>query len=57
MVKLELQSSKSEVRRMIRNAGVRIDGEKVEEVNLQVQVENGLVVQVSKRKFAKIKIT
>ncbi|MCY7493668.1 tyrosine--tRNA ligase [Bacillus safensis] len=56
LVELELQSSKSEARKMIQNGGVRLNGKKVEEFDLQIQVENDLVVQVGKRKFAKIKM-
>lgn len=55
VVKLELLSSKSEVRRMINNNGIKLNGEKVEDPQLEVLITDGLVVQVGKRKFIKIK--
>ncbi|WP_017726557.1 tyrosine--tRNA ligase [Halalkalibacterium ligniniphilum] len=55
LVELKLQASKGEARRMIQNGGVKLNGEKVEDVQLQVQIEDGLIVQVGKRKFAKIR--
>jgi tyrosyl-tRNA synthetase len=54
---LGLVSSNSEARRMILQGGVRIDQEKVNDVELQVSVEEGMVVQVGRRKFARVKIT
>ncbi|KZE69237.1 tyrosine--tRNA ligase [Fictibacillus phosphorivorans] len=54
IVELELLTSKSEARRMIANRGVKINGEKVEDTNLVVQINEGLIVQVGKRKFVKI---
>ncbi|MFV2047116.1 tyrosine--tRNA ligase [Metabacillus sp. YM-086] len=54
VVKLELLSSKSEVRRMINNNGIKLNGEKVEDPQLEVSVTDGLIVQVGKRKFIKI---
>jgi tyrosyl-tRNA synthetase len=56
LVELNLLSSKSEARRMIENRGVKINGEKIEDTGLQVPITEGLVVQVGKRKFVKIKI-
>lgn len=54
LVALELQKSKSEARKMIQNGGVRINEEKIEDIHLQVQVVDGLVIQVGKRKFVKL---
>ncbi|MDM5317134.1 tyrosine--tRNA ligase [Fictibacillus sp. b24] len=56
IVELKMLPSKSEARRMIGNRGVKINGEKVEDTNLLIQVEEGMIVQVGKRKFVKIKI-
>jgi len=53
-VKLSLFSSKGEARRMISNGGVKINGEKLIAEQLVVDIENGMVVQVGKRKFKKI---
>jgi tyrosyl-tRNA synthetase len=55
VVELELLTSKSEVRRMINNNGIKLNGIKVEDPQLQVLMTDGLVVQVGKRKFIKIK--
>lgn len=54
LVELKLQSSKSEARRMIQNGGVRVNEEKVSDVNLLVGITDGLILQVGKRKFVKL---
>lgn len=54
---LGLVSSNGEGRRMIQQGGVRINQEKVADFNEQILVENGMVVQVGKRKFAKVKLS
>lgn len=56
LVHLQLQSSKSEARRMIQNGGIKINGEKVNDPQLVVSIIDNLIVQVGKRKFVKIKI-
>ncbi len=53
---LELLPSKSEVRRMIKNGGIRINQEKVMDPAFTVSVSDGLVLQVGKRKFIKLKL-
>ncbi len=53
---LKLVPSNGEARRMIQGGGVRIDQEKVSDVQLRVVPQDGMVVQVGKRKFAKIKL-
>lgn len=55
LVELKLLSSKSEARRMIKNNGVKLNGNRVEDTDLQVIISDGLIVQVGKRKFVKIK--
>jgi len=57
LVELKLQSSKSEARRMIKNGGIRLNGEKVTDDKLLVTIEDGLIVQVGKRKFVELKAT
>jgi len=45
-------TSTSEAIRLIKSGGIRIDGEKID---LQYQIEkNNFLIQVGKRKFAKI---
>ncbi|TES53248.1 tyrosine--tRNA ligase [Halalkalibacterium halodurans] len=54
LVTLDLLPSKGEARRMVQNGGVKLNGEKIEDVQLQVEIEDGLIVQVGKRKFKKL---
>ncbi|WP_100373786.1 tyrosine--tRNA ligase [Bacillus sp. FJAT-45037] len=54
LVELKMMSSKGEARRMVQNGGVKVNEEKVEDVQAQIQIEDGLIVQVGKRKFAKL---
>ncbi len=56
LVQLKLLSSKSEARRMIDNRGVQLNGEKVEDNQLQVIISDNLIIQVGKRKFVKLKL-
>lgn len=51
----ELASSNSEARRLIKQGGVKIDGEKVSDFNLNIPVDKEFVLQVGKRKFVRIK--
>ncbi|HAA09950.1 MAG TPA: tyrosine--tRNA ligase, partial [Syntrophomonas sp.] len=43
----------SDGRRMLHQAAVRVNGEKYSEENLSIQ--DGMVIQVGKRKFVRIK--
>ncbi|MEW4217684.1 tyrosine--tRNA ligase [Rossellomorea marisflavi] len=54
LVNVNLLPSKSEARKMIKNNGVKIDGAKVDDPNLIVRVQEGMTVQVGKRKFIKL---
>ncbi|MGM7681259.1 tyrosine--tRNA ligase [Cytobacillus sp. Hm23] len=56
LVKLKMQNSKSEARRMIKNGGIRINTIKINNSNLLVNIEDGMILQVGKRKFVKIKV-
>lgn len=49
----KLSPSKSELRRMAKGGGVKVNQEKIEDLN-SVTLENELVVQVGKKKFIKI---
>jgi len=51
-----LVASTSEAIRMINQGAVKIDGEKVDDVKLELQSTVGQVYQVGKRKFARVKI-
>ena len=55
--KMELCSSSSEARRQILGGGVRIDGEKITDPNLEFEVPEdliGKILQVGKKKFQRI---
>jgi tyrosyl-tRNA synthetase len=54
LVTLHLQTSKSEARKMIKNGGVRMNGEKVFNNELKVLMTEEFVLQVGKRKFLKV---
>ncbi|MDT9024163.1 tyrosine--tRNA ligase [Rossellomorea yichunensis] len=56
LVEINLHGSKSEARRMIQNGGIRINSEKVLDMQLEVEIEDGLIVQVGKRKYKKLRI-
>ena len=52
-----LVSSTSEAMRMIRQGAVRIDGAKVEDIELSLSAGTSGIFQVGKRKFLKIRLT
>ncbi|MDK2123382.1 tyrosine--tRNA ligase [Parachitinimonas caeni] len=51
---VNLVTSTSEARRQIEGGGVKVDGGKVEDLKLQIAKGTTLVVQVGKRKFARV---
>ncbi|USG67197.1 tyrosine--tRNA ligase [Brevibacillus ruminantium] len=53
---LKLADSKGEARRMVQQGAVKINEEKVSDINQQVALADEMVVQVGKRKFAKLKL-
>ncbi|MBB6698386.1 tyrosine--tRNA ligase [Clostridium algidicarnis] len=55
IVYAKLASSNSEARRLITQGGVRINGEKVNDFN-DVKLKDEDIIQVGKKKFAKIKL-
>jgi len=54
LVLAKLAPSKSEARRLVKQGGVKIDGKKVNELG-EIETTSGMVIQVGKRKFVKIK--
>jgi tyrosyl-tRNA synthetase len=52
--KLGLVATNGEGRRMIQQGGVRINQQKVTDPQAKVEVQGGMVVQVGRRKFAKV---
>jgi len=60
MVDAGLAPSKSEARRLIKQGGVKIDGETANAIDLELQKnkdEKEHIIQVGKRKFARVRIT
>jgi tyrosyl-tRNA synthetase len=57
MVDANLAPTKSEARRLIQQNGVKIDGETVTSIELELTAGLATVLQVGKRKFARINIT
>lgn len=53
---LNMLNSKSEAKRMIENKGVRVNGEKVEDIHFHLTISDGLIIQVGKRKFVQIQL-
>jgi tyrosyl-tRNA synthetase len=51
-----LINSKSEARRLIEQGGVKINGEKVDDPNLDLTVKEGMVVKIGKFNFVKLVI-
>jgi len=57
LVHCKLVSSSSEAKRMIMQSAVSINGEKINDPNEEITPTEGTVIQVGKRKFAKLTIT
>ena len=57
MIKIGLAQSKGEAKRLIQQGGVKIDGEKVENPQMEITLSeaDALVLQVGKRRFVKIR--
>lgn len=51
-----LTESTSEAGRLIQQGGVRMDGDRVQDKNLHIEAKKTIVLQVGKRRFAKIQI-
>jgi tyrosyl-tRNA synthetase len=49
-----LVDSNSEARRMIKQGAVSIDDKRYDKMNLDIEVKDGMVIKVGKRRFAKI---
>jgi len=51
-----LVDSNSEARRMIKQGAVTIDDKKYEKINLDLEVKDGMIVQIGKRRYAKLRV-
>ncbi len=56
LVKCDLVPGGGEAKRMIKQSAVRIDGKKVNDPNAEITPADGMVIQVGKRKFARLKV-
>lgn len=54
LTQLAIASSNSEAKRAIQQGSVKINGEKITDGDAKITVSDGMIVQVGKRKFAKI---
>ncbi len=55
LLELGLVASSGEGRRMVQQGAVKIDEQKVEDANLELEPKSGMIIQVGKRKYVKIK--
>ncbi len=55
LVELALVRSHSEARRLIGQGGVAVDGKRIGDVEAEVEVREGMVIRVGKRRFARIR--
>ena len=46
--------SKGEAKRLIKQGGVTIDGEKITDSSISIKIEDGQILKVGKRKFVKL---
>ncbi len=54
LVEKGLAKSKSEARRLVEQKGVKVGGQTVDDINTRLEVKDEVVLQVGKRKFAKV---
>ncbi len=52
----KLVSTGGEAKRMVKQGGVKIDDKKISDPNTEITPENGMVIQVGKRKFAQLSV-
>ena len=54
LTKAGLTQSNTEARKLIKQGGVSIDGEKISDENFQIAPEDSMIIQVGKRRFVKL---
>ena len=54
LTELGFASSRGEAKRLIQGGGVKLDGEKISDMSYSVTVQNSIILQAGKRKFAKL---
>jgi len=56
LVEANLVSSTSEGKRLIKQGAVKINGEKIVDQDAEVELQDGMIIKVGKRKFMKIRV-
>jgi tyrosyl-tRNA synthetase len=56
ILKVKFAPSKGEAKRLVTQGGVSTNGEKITDINSIIQIENGMILKVGKRKFIKLKL-
>ncbi len=52
----KLVETSGEAKRMVQQGGVSIDGQKAADANAEITPRDGMVVQVGKRRFARLRV-
>jgi tyrosyl-tRNA synthetase len=52
----KLVETSGEAKRMVQQGGVSIDGQKATDANAEIAPRDGMVVQVGKRRFARLRV-
>jgi tyrosyl-tRNA synthetase len=53
---LNLVASNGEARRLINQGGVSLDSQRIDDVNAEVHVRDGLLIRVGRRRFARVRL-
>jgi tyrosyl-tRNA synthetase len=56
LTELGLARTSGEARRLVEQGGVYLDGRRMNNVDAEIAVRNGMIVQVGRRKFARVKL-
>ena len=56
LLELNFVQSKGEAKRLIQGGGVKINGEKISDMNYLINIESETILQAGKRKFAKLEL-
>lgn len=56
LLEIKLVNSKGEARRLIEQGGIKINEEAITDINLEVKIKEGLIIQRGKRQFVRIKV-
>ena len=56
LVELKFVASRGEAKRLIQGGGVKIEGEKISDINYPLNIEKEVILQAGKRNFVKLKV-